>query len=168
MSVSDYIRLNLADINDLPLMIVNKSKELLGIDISELSINIRYDATVSNSHGCPINGVTNWGGMIENHPRNYPGWYGSIGYFAKSKNNKNRWDGSPFLTPYSQGSYFRGFHLGGGCPGRLNEYRTDSSFYFFIDDFPVLKQEINKKIEKIKFLNTFSDKKEILNLDLKY
>ena len=33
---------------------------------------------VSNSHYCPIDGVTNWGGRTPGAPRSYAGWYGRV------------------------------------------------------------------------------------------
>ena len=33
---------------------------------------------VSNSHECPMDGKTNWGGREQDAPRNYPGWQGRV------------------------------------------------------------------------------------------
>jgi hypothetical protein len=42
--------------------------------------DFRYSETVSNSHSCPVNGVTNWCGTNDNlgYPRSYPGWTSKI------------------------------------------------------------------------------------------
>ncbi len=42
-------------------------------------LNLRWEPSASNTHSCPRNGVTNWGGR-ENAPRGYPGYVGSIEY----------------------------------------------------------------------------------------
>lgn len=39
--------------------------------------NINYFESVSNSHHCPIDGVTNWRGDSKK-PRGYPGYYGRV------------------------------------------------------------------------------------------
>lgn len=144
---SDYIRLNLTSVQDFPHMFIEKSMEFYGIEISELMVKVSY-SDVSNSHGCPINGVTNWGGRLENQPRSYPGWSGNIKFNSKSKkNNRDFFLDSPIK--------FRGFHTGAGCPGRINEYKTDIAFYFFLEDFPILK----KNKEKHKILGSFEKDK---------
>ena len=57
--------------------------------------DLRWSDSVSNSHSCPHNGVTNWGGRNKmpdgtDAPRGYPGWTGRIGWiFAWPK----EWDG---------------------------------------------------------------------------
>lgn len=33
---------------------------------------------VGNTHDCPLDGVTNWGGREEGAPRSYPGWEGRV------------------------------------------------------------------------------------------
>ena len=39
----------------------------------------RWEKTVSNSHNCPRDGQTNWGGRAgDDVPRGYPGWRGGI------------------------------------------------------------------------------------------
>jgi len=152
---ADYIRLNLSSVCDFPQMFIDKSKEFYDVEISDFEIDVKYYEHVSNSHGCPINGVTNWGGRIENAPRNYPGWTGHISFFAQ--NNKNTHvDYASNMLFNSYGYGFRGFHTGGGCPGRINEYKTNIGFYFFLEDFPILV----KNKEKWSILKTFENKRE--------
>jgi hypothetical protein len=152
---SDYIRLNLSNVCDFPQMFIEKSKEFYDTDISNLELDIKYYDHVSNSHGCPINGVTNWGGTIEGAPRNYPGWQGQISFFAQ--NNKNTHiDYASNMLFNSYGYGFRGFHTGSGCPGRINEYSAKIGFYFFLEDFP--KLAANKK--KWNLLKTFNNNQD--------
>ena len=143
----DYIRLNLSSVQDLPEMLIGKSKELFNIDIKYLRIDIRFDPNVSNSHGCPINGVTNWGRRKSGSPTGYPGWYGHISFFAESEIYAGHtiWEG-----------FLRGFHSGTGGPGSISQYKTDISFYFFIEDFPLLL----KNFEKAKMFKSFQNCKK--------
>jgi hypothetical protein len=157
MNKSDYIRLNLLSVQDFPEMFVEKSMELYGIEILNLAINVEY-RDVSNSHGCPINGHTNWGNRNPELPRSYPGWHGRIEFKSKREKNiqdNNTWCDSPIK--------FSGFHTGTGCPGRINQYRTNVEFYFFLDDFPLLKR--NK--EKYNILASFQNDKTWDQLTLK-
>lgn len=43
-----------------------------------LGLDVGWSDSVSNTHSCPHNGVTNWGGRVEGAPRGYPGWCGRI------------------------------------------------------------------------------------------
>jgi hypothetical protein len=52
--------------------------------------NVRPSMNVSNSHGCPHNGVTNWGGRVEGAPRGYPGWQGRVEWLVAWR---KEWDG---------------------------------------------------------------------------
>ena len=162
-SEKDYIRLNLKSVKDLPDMLVSKALEFFSIKVKDLEIFIRYDDSVSNSHGCPLDGETNWGGRKKDVPRSYPGWIGNI------KANVNATESlvmSRDVPPYLRsGSWnfsaseilfnnwggqkgFRGFHTGSGCPGcSLGKYDVDIGFYFFLSDFPIL--------QKAKILDSF-------------
>ena len=42
------------------------------------SFNFSFSPKVSNSHSCPRDGVTNWGGSDKSAPRHYPGWSGRV------------------------------------------------------------------------------------------
>lgn len=64
------------EFSDLVPVMVNdilKTRALIGF-----GWNLSYSPNVSNSHDCPIGGVTNWGGRDENAPTGYPGWHGRI------------------------------------------------------------------------------------------
>lgn len=152
--IKDHIRLNLPSVENLPEMLIDSYKKFYSINIEDLEINIRYD-NVSNSHSCPLGGITNWGGLIEGAPRNYPGWVGQISFFAKSE-TINTSDRFAYLPDVISNSYFRGLHLGGGCPGRLNQYKTNSAFLLFLQDFPILV----KNKEKENLLRSFENNRK--------
>jgi len=162
-SEKDYIRLNLKKVEDLPDLLVDKAYEFFNIKVKNLTIKVRYDDCVSNSHGCPLDGETNWGGRKKDVPISYPGWIGSI---KASVNATEDLTMSRDVPPYIRsGSWnfsaseilfnnwggqkgFRGFHTGSGCPGSpLGEYDIDIGFYFFLSDFPML--------QKAKILDSF-------------
>ena len=46
--------------------------------VLEITHDLRWSDSVSNSHSCPHNGVENWGGRVEGAPRGYPGWTGRV------------------------------------------------------------------------------------------
>lgn len=48
--------------------------------LRELTIDTRWSSEVSNSHNCPRDGYTNWGGNNKDgrNKRSYPGWQGRI------------------------------------------------------------------------------------------
>ena len=56
--------------------------------------HIRHDTSVSNTHDCPIDGVTNWGGRDQNRPFGYPGWEGRV--WIRYKSDKETWGSDPF------------------------------------------------------------------------
>lgn len=146
MKKSDYIRLNLKNVQDLPNMLVEKSKEFFDIDIQDLSIRVSF-RDVSCSHNAPIGKKTNWGGREKDLPRNYLGWHGQIycGVFDNKKcleryENLHHSAASELFNKNYKNVGFSGFHTGTGCPGSiLNQYKMNIEFYFFLDDFPLLK-----------------------------
>jgi hypothetical protein len=73
-------------------LFTRKHKNLVHPDLKFFSIkSFRWSDEVSNSHRCPIGGVTNWGGrgdpMPDGSPRpcNYPGWLCQIEYNTVSE-----------------------------------------------------------------------------------
>ena len=43
-----------------------------------LAVQGSYHDQISNTHSCPHNGITNWGGKHADRPTGYPGFYGRI------------------------------------------------------------------------------------------
>lgn len=142
MNKSDYIRLNLKEVAELPKMLTEKSLEFFNIEISDLSLRVHFREDVSCSHNAPIGKKTNWGGWESNEPRCYPGWYGQI--YCKltdQKINENYYRRSAAEVLFCKYTDigFNGFHTGTGCPGcPSGTYPMNIGFYFFLDDFPLL------------------------------
>lgn len=99
-------------------MIAEKVK-LNGINFSSM----RWYDSVSNSHSCPISGVTNWWGKPD-LPKGYPGWIGRIHIQVTGK----LLDQSFVLSKL-------GIHVGTGGGG---SYEVN----LFADDFPGLTRDI--------------------------
>jgi hypothetical protein len=51
---------------------------------------LKWDDSISNTHSCPVGGVTNWGGYNKSAPRGYPGWHGWISWVCAWP---KEWDG---------------------------------------------------------------------------
>lgn len=95
---------------------------------------LRWSDSVSNTHACPRNGVTNWGGRVKladgsPAPRGYPGWTGHATWRVKWP---QEWEGV-----YMGSDLFRsrrcGIHTGsGGGGGWKDGYQT---FGYGIDIF---------------------------------
>jgi hypothetical protein len=81
---------------------------------AEITLSLlRYSQHRSNSHGCPIGGVTNWGGDKPGAPRGYPGWHAQleIKFTPPANKNQNR---TTLLSNYFSGS---SIHCGSGSGG---------------------------------------------------
>jgi hypothetical protein len=90
-------------------------------------LDLRWSESVSNSHSCPHNGVTNWGGRNENAPRGYPGWTGRIEYCLSHE--------LPGFGDIMQGTRI---HTGSGTVDGGIHFRYEVKF--FADDWPGLSK----------------------------
>ena len=162
---SDYIRLNLERVSDLGDMLITKSKEFYNSTISDLKIKLRF-CFVSNYHGSPLNGHTNWGGHKKHLPTGYDGWSGNIRCLVNINRDPHKNEFLPGANLHLFGySGFRGFHTSSGCGGdEFGKYPMDIGFYFFINDFPLLK----KRYDKWKILSSFEKNKNWENNTLNY
>lgn len=128
----DWIRLNLANVADIPKLIQEKAKEFWDIDC-EIKIFIRFGKL--GSHCSPINTNCKRG-------HEYLGWSGRIeaSIFNFPKNQKSYESVSSLLfDEYSSKIGFRGFNIGSGCPGDVyGQYKMNMDFCFFLQDFPIL------------------------------
>jgi hypothetical protein len=159
---ADYIRLNLKDVKDLPAMLKEKGKEFFGVDISEISISVSF-GQVSNSHGCPLDGVENWSNQHKDRPTSYLGWSGQIKVTATRAQSKNADDSiNKYLFNRWGGMGFRGFHTISGCGGSFGKYDMDIGFYFFLSDFPLLVAKHEEFLkEKAKFIQNKANLKAV-------
>ncbi len=117
-------------------------------------LELTYNDSVSNTHACPHNGVTNWGGRDTNKdgspaPRGYPGFRGRIEYQIS--------EGCPSSS--SDALRSTRIHTGSGGGGGNNYYGYDVTF--FLDDWPGIKNTLKEEMarhEKQNLLDTLSRK----------
>lgn len=101
--------------------------------------DVRWSDTVSNSHSCPHNGVTNWGGQRPDAPRGYPGWRINInGTLKRAKKHMSRY-------PYGLALNMVGIKTGTGGGGNT-DFRYGAEI--FIADWSGLQQQL--VFEKLK------------------
>lgn len=94
---------------------------------------LTYSDTISNTHECPDNGVTNWGGKNPDAPTSYPGFSGRIeGTLKRARKDMADYPTSDFLK-------FIGIKTGSGGGG--NEH-WGYDCRVFIDDWPGIKARI--------------------------
>jgi len=106
--------------------------------------NVRYSERASNTHKCPRNGVTNWGGQTEGAPRGYPGFSGRMKWLVTGPDPKHddRFSG----VDVSQVLRHIGVHIGTGCPA----WKGNIDFQFFVEDFPGIQEEVANAREAAK------------------
>lgn len=133
----NWLRLNLEDVKDLPKLMKSRAKELYDWDL-DVRLHNLYFCNVSNSHNCPINGVTNWCEIDVDKPTHYLGWSGRITGMLRGAVPK-----LTFMNSIADAIKlkFKGMHTGTGNPGSPNEYSMDIGFNMFLDDFPKLKEK---------------------------
>jgi hypothetical protein len=129
--------------------------------------NLRWNNEVSNSHSCPHDGVTNWGGretMADGTlaPRGYPGWTGSIVWVCEWP---KEFDGIYLSSDLFSGGFGRSGRQrahtgsGGGGGGHLNkEFNTycqspSYEFRIYASDWPGM----TRYYEKQKMWNTLKE-----------
>lgn len=110
---------------------------------------LTWSTRVSNSHSCPVGGVTNWGGQTvidgQPAPRGYPGWHGRVTWVVEFPDGFSGW------TPGS--ALFKGknirIHTPSGGAGRsCGENRQEFGYYIeiFAADWPGLyRKEMEKQ-----------------------
>jgi len=109
-----------------------KYPKLVSIDLE-----VRWNDFASNSHSCPLDGVTNWGGYKskEDVPRNYPGWTGRINY--KLDKDYPGFGSEYFSNPRC------GIHTGSGGGSYLSlSYQVT----LFESDWPKMAEERRKAL----------------------
>lgn len=105
-------------------------------------VDMRFSYHVSNTHSCPFNGVTNWGGNVKLKdgtpaPRSYPGWKGNL-WIALSH------EPAFFGSEIFEGT---GIHTGtGGATGNVkgytNTYCLQWDVKLFLDDWSGLSKQL--------------------------
>lgn len=97
---------------------------------------LTWDDSVSNTHSCPHNGVTNWGGRVKDAPRGYPGWRGSVKYQIRwPEEFAGCYPGSDLFN----GRYCRVHNAGGSGGGWQNGFQHfQYAIELFAADWPGL------------------------------
>ena len=94
--------------------------------------SVRYSKTVSNTHNCPVGGVTNFM-CRDDLPQGYEGWWCRIsGTLVRT--------GKMYEYPYSSGLHLVGINTGSGGGGN-EDWSYDAKI--FLADWPGLQHEID-------------------------
>ena len=118
--------------------------------------SLRWSDEVSNSHSCPHNGLTNWGGhdTDKGAPRGYPGWQGHVSWIVAWP---KEWDGYYLGGDLFSGGFGRSGRqrahtgTGGGSGMRWNEdYKCHVmshgyEFKIFAADWPGMARYYEKR-----------------------
>ena len=127
--------------------------------VLKITHQLRWSDSVSNSHACPRDGVTNWGGGVRmpdgsDAPRGYPGWCGQIEWLVEWP---REFDGVYLGSDlFSRGTFSTGRQRahtgsGGGGGGHMNKefntwcQRPGYSFSIFASDWPGMARYYEKR-----------------------
>lgn len=120
------------------------------LEFTEFSV--RWNPTVSNSHSCPHNGVTNWSpswNKDKTVPTSYPGWSGRVEWIVRWP---KEWDGWYLGSDLFKGRRSRA-HTGTGGGGGMRYSKKHGcdvqsfgyDFRLFAADWPGLARYIAKQ-----------------------
>ena len=121
-------------------------------EMAYIKMSAKYQDSVSNSHHCPRNGKTNWGGQVVGAPKGYPGWHGRIEsdfvekkpvviiHNAKGKKKEIAVPSMNSMVGYtSMGDKSPcGINTGSGSGGSHSRYEL----MLFADDFPNITKQL--------------------------
>lgn len=125
--------------------------------VLKITHGLHWSDSVSNSHSCPHDGQTNWGGhrSEEGVPNGYPGWQGQIEWLVEwPKEFDGIYLGSDL---FSKGTFRSGRQrahtgTGGGAGGHFNKefntwcQRPQYDFKIFASDWPGLARYREKHV----------------------
>lgn len=116
--------------------------------VSVTFTEIRWNDSLSNSHRCPMSGVTNWGGRVPGAPRGYPGWRCRVN--IKVRTPQKKYKGKLYHVDGFGSSYFEGTPIGTGTGGGGGERDGVTSYAYdceiWADDFKVINEMREKAI----------------------
>jgi hypothetical protein len=135
--------------------------------VLQITHSLRWSDSVSNSHSCPHDGQTNWGGhrSEEGVPNGYPGWTGHIEWLVEWP---EEFDGIYLGSDlFSKGTFRSGRQRahtgsGGGAGGHFSKVfntwcqRPSYDFRIFAADWPGMA----RYREKMKIWSVLSNQKE--------
>ena len=133
----------------------------------KITHDLRWSEMVSNSHSCPVGGVTCWSSQEarDGRPRGYPGWHGRVDWLVEwPRELDSIYLGSDL---FSRGTFRSGRQRahtgsGGGGGGHMNRefntwcQRPGYSFSIFASDWPGMA----RYYEKRRVWGTLSNQKE--------
>lgn len=130
------------------------AKKLAIIDKEDIVIkfdrfDMQYSDKASNSHRCPVGGVTNWH-REKDKPLAYPGFVGRIGFDIKSS------------IDISGSILFESTRLYSGTGGD-GDHGYSYEFTIFLDDWPALKTAVEETVTYMKLTDTPSRIGGVLN-----
>jgi len=139
--IRDSVRLEAVSFADIFDRLRKYSKKYFGLKLELWEVPDQFSLSVSNTHDCPVGGVTNWGGQTKGAPRGYPGWSGRWeGSVSGKRDCKLR---SLFYYVFGNADGFRGFYVGTGSCG--DKFSISGSI--FLQDFPL----VQKYVRSLKF-----------------
>jgi len=105
-----------------------------------ITITAQWSDSVSNSHRCPRNGVTNWDPRRSppGTPTSYPGWRGQIKFQVDAGYSNHK---VPRQYDGSGSDYFDGTIIQTGSGGSGNGRNYNYSIELFAADFPAMADE---------------------------
>jgi hypothetical protein len=102
-------------------------------EFTKIEMTARYSPSVSNTHSCPHNGVTNWGGRVKGAPTGYPGFKINVsGTLKRAKKHMSAY-------PYSAIFKLVRIHATAGGGGNENWSYCGE---IFLADWPGLGQQL--------------------------
>lgn len=136
-----------------------RSKNAMVVPVPKLlkiTHQLRWSDMVSNSHSCPVGGVTCWSSREaeDGRPRGYPGWQGQIEWLVEWPQEFDRiYLGSDL---FSRGSFQSGRQrahtgTGGGAGGHMNKefntwcQRYGYDFRIYASDWPGMARYYEKQ-----------------------
>ena len=157
--LKNSVRLSATSLKDIKKLLISKSKEIFGLNLSFTNFNMPF-GKVSNTHYCPIKGVTNWSSVKGKHT-DYLGWYGGVEgkVSGKSKIKVEHFGDDDDFGLITE--FFNGISIGTGCDG--DEFGID--LYLFLDDFPKIKRKYKLYSELLKKAGKFEKRKEKIEID---
>lgn len=121
------------------------------------TFSLRYSDSVSNTHSCPHNGVTNWNQSHNrqkglNLPEGYPGLHGRFDYSAEwysewehyYPGGSDMWKGSRIHTGTGGGGGYKPYDPKEKRGKGLQSFGYDITIFF--DDWPAMKESFNHAI----------------------
>jgi hypothetical protein len=149
-------------LNNNPLTSRFDRTQYTGAGVVGFKWDVRYNETVSNSHDCPLNGVTNWGNTYPDRPTSYPGFYGRV--WIRYQRELDLWGSDPLregLTypgtggagtyggPWEKVStlYWKryGYKSVGGKLRFKKPYVLSWDYRFYLDDWPLIQKYIENQ-----------------------